>query len=172
MSLHVSCAFFLWEALCYESFLVSHDGAIYCILGLVDPHRRHYEIPIRSRHCILDTILLELVFFYHSLLPFLLVYFFISGRLCINDVTQQCHITRVCLRPLSFFGSIVILFFILDYFSCPRWYSSLKVNSCKALSFTMVPLTREALGSSSELLLLLLWNDLQVKFSCMIRNIS
>ena len=33
-----------------------------------------------------------------------------------NDVTQQCLITTLCLRPLSFCESIVILFFILDYF--------------------------------------------------------
>ena len=39
------------------------------------------------------------------------------GRLCINDVAQKCHITALCLRPLSFFESIVIFFFILDYFS-------------------------------------------------------
>ena len=54
-----------------------------------------------------------------TLLPFLLGYFFIAGRLCINDVAQQCHITRLCPRPLFFFGSIVILFFILDDFSFP-----------------------------------------------------
>ena len=35
-------------------------------------------------------------------LPFLLGYFFIAGRLCINDVAQQCHITIVRLRPLEF----------------------------------------------------------------------
>ena len=49
-----------------------------------------------------------------TLLPFLLGYFVIDGRLCINDITQQCHLTRVCLRPLSLFGSLIILFFILD----------------------------------------------------------
>ena len=65
---------------------------------------------------------------HYSLLPFLLGYFFIAGRLCINDVTQQCHLTRVSLRPLSFFESITILVFILDYFLCPRWYSSLEVD--------------------------------------------
>ena len=147
------------------------------MLDLVDPYGRHYRIPFRSRYHILDIILLELVLFNHSLLPFLLSYFFIAERLCINDVAQQCHITRVCLRPLAFFGSLIILFFILDYFSSPRWYSSLEVDlpfslySSEALSFAMVSLTREALGSSFELLLLVLWNDLQVKFICMIRNI-
>ena len=141
------------------------------MLDLVDPYGIHYRLPFRSRHCILNIILLELVLFDHSLLPFLLVYFFIAGRLCINDVAQQCHITRVCLRPLSFVRSIVILFFILDYFSFPRCSSSLEVNlpsslySFEALSFAMVSLTREASGSSFELSLLVLRNDLQVKFS-------
>ena len=113
--LFVVCAFFLWEALCYESCLVSHDVAIYCMLDLVDPYGRHYGLPFRSRHRILDIILLELVLFDHSLLPFLLVTLFIDGRLCIIEVTQKCHIARVCLRPLYLFGSIIILFFILNY---------------------------------------------------------
>ena len=113
-----SYAFFLWEAACYEYCLVSHDVSIYCMLDLVDPHGIHYELPFRSRYCILDIVLLELVLFNYILLPlFLLRCFFIAGRICINDVTQQCHITRVCLRPLTLFGILVILFFILDYSS-------------------------------------------------------
>ena len=52
-----------------------------------------------------------------TLLPFLFGYLFIDGRFYINDVTQQCRITALCLRPFSFFESIIILFFILDYFS-------------------------------------------------------
>ena len=100
----------LLEASCYESFLVSRDVCVYCMLDFVDPHPRHHSSWI------------------HTLLPFLLGYFFIARRICINDVTQQFHITRVCLRPLSFFGSLVILFFILDDFSCPRWSSSLEVD--------------------------------------------
>ena len=51
-----------------------------------------------------------------TLLPFLLNYFFIAGRFCINDVAQQCHLTVLCLRPLSFIESIAILFFILYCF--------------------------------------------------------
>ena len=35
------------------------------------------------------------------LLPFPIGYFFIARRICINDVTQQCHITRVYTRPLE-----------------------------------------------------------------------
>ena len=102
--------FFLWESSCYKYFLVFHDVTIYCMLDILYPYGRHYGIP-------LDIILLELVLIDHSLLPFLLVYFFIGGRLCINDVAQQCHITRVCLRPLALFRSLSILFFILDYSS-------------------------------------------------------
>ena len=60
-------------SLCLLSFLVSHDVAIYYMLDLVDPYGRHYGLP-------LDIILLELVLFDHSLLPFLLVYFFIARR--------------------------------------------------------------------------------------------
>ena len=67
---------------------MSHSVAIYCKLYLVDPYGRHYGLPFRSRHHILDIILLELVLFDHSLLRFLLVYLFIAGRLCINDVAQ------------------------------------------------------------------------------------
>ena len=60
--LFVIYAFFSWEASCYESCLVSHDVAIYCMLDLVDPYGRHYRLPFRSWYCILDIILLELVF--------------------------------------------------------------------------------------------------------------
>ena len=96
--LFIVYAFFLWEASFHESCLVSH--------GLL----------FRSRYHILDIVLHDrLVLLDHSFLPFLLVYFFIAGRLRINDVAQQCHITRVCLRPLSFFGILVVLLFILDY---------------------------------------------------------
>ena len=49
-----------------------------------------------------------------TLLPFFLGYLFIARRFSINDVAQKCHI--LWLWPLSFFESIVILLFILDYF--------------------------------------------------------
>ena len=106
-------AFFPWEASCYESCLVSHDVSIYYMLDPVDRYGRYYGLPFRSsiphpRHHSSWT---------GTLLPFLLGYFFIAGRLCISDVTQQCHIIALCLIPLSFFESIVILFFILYYFS-------------------------------------------------------
>ena len=108
--LFVVYSFFLWEASCYKYCLVCHDVFIYYMLDLVDPYGRYYKIPFRSRYRILDIILLELV---HSF-PFFLA---IAGRFCINDVAQQCHIIALCLRPISFFESIIILFFILYYFS-------------------------------------------------------
>ena len=140
----------------HEPCFASLDVSICCILDLVYPHGRHYELPFRSWNRILDIIPFnQLVLFDHSLLPFLLGYFFIAGRLYINNVAQQCHITRVCLRPLAFFGSLVILFFILDDSSCPRWSSSLEVDlpfslySSEFLYFAMVSLTREPSCSSS-----------------------
>ena len=69
------------------------------------------------------------------LLPFLLGYFFKARRLCINDVTQQCHITIVSMRSLlflkvsSYYSSSCILSWIVitcssewvsSFFSC-RW---------------------------------------------------
>ena len=162
-----------------EPCFVSLDAAIQRILDLVDPHGRHYELPFGSQNRIIDIILLDqLVFSDHSLLPFILVHFFINRRICINDVTQQCHITGVCLRPLTFFGSSIILFFILDDLLCPRWSSFLEVDLpfslsyFESLSFITVSRIRGASRSSFELSLLVLWNGLQVKFSSMIRNIS
>ena len=49
-----------------------------------------------------------------TLLPFLIGYFSIAGRICINDVTQQCHITWVCLRPLEV-SSYYLLFWIISW---------------------------------------------------------
>ena len=58
------------------------------MLDLVDPYERNYRLPFKSRHHMLDIILLELVLFDHSLLPFLFVYLFIAIRLYINDVAH------------------------------------------------------------------------------------
>ena len=59
--LFVVYAFFLWEASCYESFLVSHDVVIYCMLDLIDPYGRYYRLPFRSQCLILYIILIQLV---------------------------------------------------------------------------------------------------------------
>ena len=67
--LFIVYAFFPWEASCYKSCLVSHEVDIYCMLDLVDSYGRHYGLPFRSWYCILDIILLELVFSF----PFFLV---------------------------------------------------------------------------------------------------
>ena len=64
--LFVVYAFFPWEALCYESFFVSHDVSIYCMMELQTSV--HVSI-LHPRH--------------HSSwagFPFLLGYFFIAGR--------------------------------------------------------------------------------------------
>ena len=64
-----------------------------------------------------------------TLLPFILGYFFISGRLCINDVTQQCQITTVCLRPLDLFGiQYYSSSWIISHSNLSRWiYRSLYI---------------------------------------------
>ena len=99
--LFVFYVFFVWEASCYEYFLLSHDVSVYYMLDHVDPYGRHYILPFKSQYRILDIILLEwLVLLDHTLLRFILVFFFRAGRICINDVAQQCHITALCLRPL------------------------------------------------------------------------
>ena len=111
----------------HEPCFVSLDVSICCILDLVDPHGRHYILSFRSWNRILDIIPHDqMILFDHILLPFILGYFFIDGRICINDVTQECHITRVYLRPLTFVGSPIIIFFILNDLSCPRWSSLLR----------------------------------------------
>jgi len=69
-----------------------------------------------------------------TLHPFPLGYFFIAGRLYINYVPQQCHITRVCLGPvevLSHYSSFWIISWtfvtfsseqVSSFFSCRRLY--------------------------------------------------
>ena len=65
-----------------------------------------------------------------ALLPFLLVYFFIDGRLCINDVAQQCHIIALCLRPIlslkvsSYYSSSWIIRVNLELLSLVLWNKS------------------------------------------------
>ena len=46
-----------------------------------------------------------------TLLPFLLGYFSIAGRFCINDVTQQCYINALCLISLLWKYHHIILHF-------------------------------------------------------------
>ena len=84
-----------------------------------------------------------------TLLPFLLGYLFIAGRICINNVTQQCHITRVCLRPLKVWS----------------YYSSFGIISCSQGGFYLSRLIYHSLYILLKLLLLpwcLLPRNLQV----------
>ena len=86
MIIHVMCIYigckclFIVYASCYESFLVSHDVSIYCMMEL----RTSLHVSIlHPKH--------------HSYWTFILGYFFMARRFCINDVTPY-----------------VILFFILN----------------------------------------------------------
>ena len=64
----------------------------------------NYELPFTYRYCILDIILLELVF------PFLFGYFFIAGRFSINDVAA--FIILFFIYQHLFFGTSLILLFL------------------------------------------------------------
>ena len=100
----------IFHSLCHESCLVSHDVSIYCMMEL----RTSLQVLIlHPRH--------------HSSwtgLPFLLGYFFISERLYINDVSQQCHITTLCLRFLFYLK-------VLSYYSS-SWILSWTVVTCSS----------------------------------------
>ena len=93
-------AFFLWESSCYKSCLVSHDVSIYCMMEL----RTSLHVSIlHPRH--------------HSSwmgLPFLLGYFFIIGRLCINDVIAFVILFFILNYHHLFFGTSLILLFLYN----------------------------------------------------------
>ena len=93
MSLHSLCLLSVRSLMLWILPCIPHTS-----LQVSIPHLRHHY------------------FWTTTLLLFILGYFFIAGSFCNNDVAQQCHITALCLRPLSFFEGIVILFFILYYF--------------------------------------------------------
>ena len=96
--LFVVYSLFLWEAYATNISLYTTMFPSTAWWNLKIPHPRHHSS------------------WTSTLLPFILGYFFIARRLCINDVAQQCHITRMCLRPLALFRSLIMLFFILDSF--------------------------------------------------------
>ena len=118
----------------------------------------------------------------------------IAGRVCINDVTQMCHITRVYLRPLTLVWKSCHTFLHLKLSLVPKMVFISRGGSTALLySSVTVSLTLGASGSSScmfigvnlELSSLVLRNKshpflvgdcmrsfLQVKcISCMVRNI-
>ena len=89
-----------------------------------------------------------------ALLPFLLGYFFIVGRFYINDITQQCHIIALCLRPLLYLK-------VSSYYSS-SWIISRTVVTCSLEQVSSFFSCRRLYRSF-----------LQVKcISCMVRNIS
>ena len=129
-------AFFPWEASCYEYCMLdlcrSISKRLWTSLQVSMLHPRHHSS------------------WTSTLLPFLLGYFFIAGRLCINDVTQQCHITTLCLRPilslkvLSYYSSSWILSWtvitfsleqVSSFFSCRRLYRTFPIT-CKLVVYS------------------------------------
>ena len=64
----------------------------------------------------------------------LIIASFIARNVSINDVTQLEWVRGL----LLWFGSPVILFFILNYLSCPRWSSSLEVDLLFSLGHIMI----------------------------------
>ena len=125
MSLPIMCLSFQWIQMSLHSLcLLSTRSLVLWILPCIPQcfHLLHAR-SCRSIWKILWTSLQVSMLHprHHSswtsnLLPFLLGYFFIAGRLCINDFTQQCHITRVSLRPLSFFWKYRHIILHLGFF--------------------------------------------------------
>ena len=144
--LFVVYAFFLWESSYYEYCHVSHDVGIYCMLDLVDPYGRYYELPFRSRCCILDIILLELVLSFH---------FFHNWKdlhqWCRSTVSHNCTVSKASWILWKYCHILLYLGFFLEL-------SSLVLRNKSHLSFLVGDCT---------------WSFLQVKCTnCMIRNIS
>ena len=90
MSLPVTCLKFQWLQMSLRIlFLLSLRILVLGIFPCIPNNSLQVSIPYLRRHSSWTG----------TLLPFLLVYLFIARRICINYVAQQCHITRVCLRP-------------------------------------------------------------------------
>jgi len=81
---------FLVETSCHKPCLVLLYVAICCMLYLVDPLGTDDCIFLWCQDHIPEIILYDwLVLFNHGIFPFFLLHgFFITGRLCINDVAQ------------------------------------------------------------------------------------
>ena len=144
--LFVVYAFFLWESSCYESFLVSHDVVIFCMLDLVDPYGRYYGLPFRSRYRILDIILLELV---HSFPFFLAASWKVLHQWCRSIVLHNWTVSEISsLKVSSYYSSSWILYWIVVTYSLEQVSSFFACMGLCMLYF------------------------LQVKCICMVRNIS
>ena len=83
--LFIVYAFFLWEASCYESFLVSHNASIYCMLEL---RTSLHVLILHPRH--------------HSSWPGLP---FLPGRFYINDVAAFIILFFILNYCHLFFGT-------------------------------------------------------------------
>ena len=145
--LFIVYSFFLWEASCYESWLVSHDVSIYCILDLADPLRTSLQVSIlHPRHHSSWT---------GTLLPFLLGYFFISWKAlqqwCRSTVSHNYTVCKTSWILWKYHHINLYLGLFLEP-------SSLVLRNKSHPSFLVGDYT---------------WSFLQVKCtSCMIRNIS
>ena len=71
------------------------DASISCMLDLLDPFGGHHKLPLRSHNNIPHIILNDgLILLHHGISRNLLVSdILITGRLIINDVTHQGHVT-------------------------------------------------------------------------------
>ena len=101
--------FFLWEASCYESCFVSHDVSIYCMMEL---------------RTSLHVLILHPGHSSWTGLPFLLGYFFMARRFCINNVAV-----------------FIILFFVFELSSLVlQNKSSFFFFACRRLCMRYFPL--------------------------------
>ena len=99
-------AFFSWEASCYESFFISHDVSIYCMMELWTSLQVLILRP--------DIILLELVF------PFFLV----ARRFCINDVTTLIILFFILKCRHLLFGTSLNSSLLVGDYVCGLSYKS------------------------------------------------
>ena len=153
-SLFIVYALFLWEASCYESFLVSHDVSIYCMLDLVYPYGRHYGLPLRSWYRILDIILLELVLSF----PFFLAissYLEGSASMCRSTVSHNWSVSKASFFLWKYHPTILHLglFLVPKVVFISMADLPFYLYSSDTLSFSMVSLTQESSGSSSCMLI-------------------
>ena len=70
------------------------DVVVRYMLDLVGPFGSHQKLPLRSQNNIPHIILHDgLILLHHGISPNLLVSGLITGRLLINDMTHQGHVT-------------------------------------------------------------------------------
>ena len=103
-------AFFSWEASCYKSCFVSHGVSIYCLMELWTS--LHVSI-LHPRH-----------HYYWTSLPYILGYFFIARRFCINDVTAFVILFFILKCYHLLFGTSLHSSLLVGYYVCDLSYKS------------------------------------------------